>query len=954
MKKRTLLLSTSALLVLTIVIFSVSGIFGSRKYMPRTEQRNEIKGAVEYLNMLRNNKITGTIELNDVLKVRKEIAELSHSKVSNLNWDELGPDNVGGRTRAILVDKDNSQLVFAGAVSGGLWYSNTGGTSWMSITTFPDVNVSCIAQCPITGNIYVGTGESFANVGNISGTPGFVGSGLYESTDRGLTWQIFHNAKPTVLNSSTAEWAFINRVAVQPITGRVYAATNKGLRFWDAAANEWINPLYLANGTHNQGVASTVVIATNGNIITSIGNKGYLSTSGDDSTFLKAISPATSLGRTEYAFAPSNPNYIYACAALTTGNFKGVYRSTDQGSTWTLIGPGGSANFDLFGEFRSGYGQGGYDNVIAVYPNNPDKILVGGINYWKWSLGSTFTQVTIDDSYDLHVDEHAIVFDPKNPGIIYFGTDGGIGKSSDGGNTFITINKNYNVTQFYSVAISGKGAVMSGTQDNSCPYLPIDSNLIQDKKSARVLYSGDGGWSAFSVINPDAGFGTSQYGGLWRSFDINSTSIVYQSAADCVFVSNRIITDAAAMPGTQNFGPFVTPMILWECFNDELSPDSTTFTAQIDYEAGDTVIVMSNNNKYEFNYILPVSIDSGKSIRVKDIISTRYFFYNSKGVWMTREALNFGKSKLNWNKISNISGGHTTIALSADGNYMYVGTETGKLYRLSNIRAAIDDLSAEITSPYCVIEQKLIKSFTTNQSIAGIAVDPNNPARVVVTLGNYGYADNIYFSENALDPTPTFTSKQGTGTGKKLPAMPVYCALIEMNNPNTVIIGTDYGIFYCDDITANAANITWTQENSGMQNVPVFQIRQQLLNVPGVVNPGVIYVGTHGRGFFKCTKYYSIQDNTKYQTINQKPVIKLYPNPVSSILNVNYTLFAQNNVKINIYDITGKIVRTIDYQNNPIGIFNKTINCSDLDRGTYILELVSGSSSTSSKFIVTK
>ena len=165
----------------------------------------------------------------------------------------------------------------------------------------------------------------------------------------------------------------------------------------------------------------------------------------------------------------------------------GVYRSTDKGLTWTLIGPGGGPAFNVFGDNN----QGDYDNVIGVSPNNPNHVIVGGIDLWEWYYGGNFTQIST--SYNLHVDLHCITFDHSNPNIYYIGCDGGIAKTTNGGLDFAHINKNYSVTQFYAVAMSNQGAVMGGTQDNSCPY---DSRTGFDPKAAAVLRGADGGWAA--------------------------------------------------------------------------------------------------------------------------------------------------------------------------------------------------------------------------------------------------------------------------------------------------------------------------------------------------------------------------------------------------------------------------------------------------------------------------
>ena len=380
MKSKNLLFSIVGLSVImaVVLLIAVNGHSERRSFFKNSESDQEIEGAMKWLGEIRNNQISGTINPIDVMNARQQIADLIKTKSIGMLWNELGPDNVGGRTRAILVDHNNSNLVYAGGVSGGLFKSVTGGTSWEPLTGMPDVNICCIAQNPINGNLYVGTGESFANVGDVDGTPGFLGSGLYESTDGGTTWNIFHNAAPTVVGSTSTEWAFVNRIAVDPVNERVYAATNKGLRYWDDATSAWINPVYLTATIQNTANCSCVDVGSDRTVAIAIGNKINISPgvtgNGEPQTFVDK-SPVTGASRIELAIAPSNPDYIYASIVNSSGGLLGVYRSTDKGSIWAVIGPGGSSAFQLFGPNN----QGTYDNCIAVHPTNPNKIYVGGL-----------------------------------------------------------------------------------------------------------------------------------------------------------------------------------------------------------------------------------------------------------------------------------------------------------------------------------------------------------------------------------------------------------------------------------------------------------------------------------------------------------------------------------------------------------------------------------------------
>ena len=241
-----------------------------------------------------------------------------------------------------------------------------------------------------------------------------------------------------------------------------------------------------------------------------------------------------------------------------------------------------------------------------------------------------------------------------------------------------------------------------------------------------------------------------------------------------------------------------------------------------------------------------------------------------------------------------------------------------------------------------------------------MSVDPRNANNVVVTLGNYGNDNYVLYSNNALSANPTFTSKQAN-----LPKMPVYSSVIEMATGD-VILGTERGIYR----TKTIVNPTWAADNQMMGEVPVMELKQQLLykeneqvvNVtdegifvteyPGVYNTGVIYAATYGRGVFRCENYKKEFTPVPETPAVENVTISMYPNPVSDQATVSFNLESNANVSYQVFDMTGRMVMSKNVGQFGEGSHQVTINTENLSTGSYILRLNQGASSSAVKFLV--
>ncbi|MFC2103458.1 WD40/YVTN/BNR-like repeat-containing protein [Bacteroidota bacterium] len=117
------------------------------------------------------------------------------NKVTALTWTARGPNNVGGRTRALGIDKRTDTppnvTILAGGVSGGIWRSTNDGSSWTSVTSVDQLkSITCLTQDMRSGKNdywYAGTGEASGNSASGSSVSTFRGDGIFKSTDNGLT-----------------------------------------------------------------------------------------------------------------------------------------------------------------------------------------------------------------------------------------------------------------------------------------------------------------------------------------------------------------------------------------------------------------------------------------------------------------------------------------------------------------------------------------------------------------------------------------------------------------------------------------------------------------------------------------------------------------------------------------------------------------------------------------------
>lgn len=459
---------------------------------------------------------------------RVEQLLLEKSAIAGVEWEERGPNNVGGRTRAFMFDPNdvNHKKVWAGGVAGGLWVTNditANPVSWTHVDGFWDnIAITCIAYNPAnTQEFYVGTGEGFGNSDAVRG------GGIWKTTNGGSTWSRLANTDPGAYNS-TSHFHYIQKIVIKD-NGTIFAATRAwfvnagGIIRSTNGGTSWSRVLtvYTTSGDPTDWGAD-VEVAANGDVYASVGlsssGRVFKSLNADNGNSGTWTNLSTNIGiagakRIELACAPSDANVIYAVAQGGTGDddIEWFKKSTDGGMTWTTITtPIVVDNSGAYVGKHFTRGQAFYDLILAVHPTNPDFVIAGGIDLHRTLNGGT-SWTGISHWYggfskpEVHADQHAIQFRPGASNELIFGNDGGIYYSTNAGNSgatpsFENKNNGYNVTQFYACAAKNEvnsHYFLAGAQDNG-------SNQFTTPQigSTTEVTGGDGAFCHIDQLNP--------------------------------------------------------------------------------------------------------------------------------------------------------------------------------------------------------------------------------------------------------------------------------------------------------------------------------------------------------------------------------------------------------------------------------------------------------------------
>ncbi|MFV1980288.1 MAG: WD40/YVTN/BNR-like repeat-containing protein, partial [Rhodothermia bacterium] len=429
------------------------------------------------------------------------------------DWIARGPNNIGGRTRALAIDITNEDVILAGGTSSGMFKSTDGGSSWTK-TTAPNQlhSVTSLVQNRATGGEqiwYYGTGIRgpegvFSSAQSAVGNGYYRGDGIFKSVDGGNSWQQLESTVSGTPDRTDA-FDFVGNLTTFGDDG-LLAATGEGVfRSVDGGASWTPSLAFSADDLFRDRRTfpnSEVAVTRDGTLYATMAGGGptngiYRST--DTGEAWENISPPNwpdSTGRTVIGPAPSNPNLVYFFSEL--GDPQQQLWKYEAGVGWTDLTSG--LPFDAQSQT-----YGGILMLVYVKPDDQDTIFLGTVDLFRSTDGGGSFEVISGTGPNFHPDQTAMTFYPSDPTRMIVGNDGGLYKTNNNvaetknlSLEWESLNNGYLTTQFYTVAVDhgtpGSEVILGGTQDNGIVF----TSSADPEMPWRILFGGDGAFAAIT------------------------------------------------------------------------------------------------------------------------------------------------------------------------------------------------------------------------------------------------------------------------------------------------------------------------------------------------------------------------------------------------------------------------------------------------------------------------
>ena len=992
MKRKVIVAVSFILLVASGVLFFLNKTSGYRHLKDESsEEIEENEAAYQYLrwkyeaDMIKD-PTTGEalfglrdqeIEFTRTIPERNTSSGLARVTAQN-NYIPAGPNNNGGRTRAIAYDVryngTTNRVLIAGGISGGIFRSTDGGANWTRVTPAGEVhNVSSIAQDPRPGNQdkwYAGGGEYVGSSTDATGA-GYLAYGLLRSTDNGVTWTRVPLTNMTDFNGSAITagvperfdhpFDYVHKISINPTNGDVYVACHRRIVRSSNGGTTFQTVFGSAVAAFAAGGQGDVIISQTGKVYVAMTGAAsdltlrgiWRSATGNLNSYTR-LAGGSILGvdsvdgwkgnaysyqlsgtekfydtrRTLLALAPSNENMLYVLYENgLTNTSSGRYKEADlfklnmtSGDVWTNLSgnlpdfPGG--DHDATDPFTI---QGGYDLFITVKPNDPNFVLLGGTSLYRSTNGFTSTAAT--------------------------SWIGGYG------NTLPTLT-------FYA---------NSHPDIHNVAFNPVNSN--------EAICSNDGGMQITTDITAP---GSTV---VWTNINNYQTLQYYRVAID-PNTGNNNFAGGAQDNGTQ--------------FRDKTGisgvavADSNNHRRLIGGDGGSVGISKTNGGpKFLYGSVqlgslrrgtLQASFNSveirpngltpsstGSTTEFGEFVTNfklnpdnteDLYYINFNRMFRTTNASTVTSS--NWTELTGVGSavnpsdptsgrniGIRAVAFSR-GNYgtmhsMYFGTTDGRIFRLDDPRN-----SAAAVTPVNITPSGIDIS---GLNVQDIAVNPNNDNEIMVVITNYGRTvgtafnnvTNILWTNDAKSASPTWRDAEGNLAGFTnsgfISARSCMITVKKDGSGNPVTeyyVGTAAGLFAVENLGPTliaGGSPTWQREGSTTLN---YAVVNSLAYRP---DDNVLLVGTHGNGL-----YYTFLGTPNLVTGINNPVLNdkdfitmVYPTITESI--IQYRIGNKTDVKkisVQLFNMQGQEMYRLES-----GYQNGSLNISRYSKGAYILSIYS-------------
>ena len=461
---------------------------------------------------------------NHLVKELKKARQSSANArlLNDLVFDDRGPGNVAGRTRALAVDPadESNNTWFAGSASGGIWRTTDAGQSWVNVSgDLPNLSVGTLGISKSNPDvIYAGTGEHFT--GEVDG------SGLFKSTDKGVTWSQIGDP------SEYYDMRNVTRLIVDPENENnvVLTSTNS---VW---SSEFIGSIYRTEDggqnwtrTHTDQATFDQIIANPLNFKTqyvSVNGTGVLKSKDGGQTWNSANTGITDVNRIEMAISAVDTSRVWISTGA--GNSSRLLFTDNGGDTWSATSEIEDGPLINFLE-----AQHWYNNTITTHPFNKDIVYVGGINLWEIDLqeGSVFEETLSIDLGESSSFMELVAFD----GSEFQGLDLGEGFDSLV-SVEIRFGQGTQLAHRFTVDQRGSGVPPEDYEYNDYVEVPFQA------------------WDVTNNIQLMVSFRDQQEDSTWNLIEFNTTGASSEHSREYVFVHQEVYNDTASIDISEDGG----------------------------------------------------------------------------------------------------------------------------------------------------------------------------------------------------------------------------------------------------------------------------------------------------------------------------------------------------------------------------------------------------------------